>query len=540
MSEIDTATLHEAIAHELADEPCIIAARTQTWREVTDRTRRLAAVLRTTGLGLRRPNPATPPWETGQDHLGVLLYNAPEYLEAVLGAHKASVAPFNINYRYTGEELEYLLRDAAPSALIYGARFAPLVAEVVSKLQRRPLLLQVADGGDHGLLDGALDYEACIAAANPGDGVPQSSPDDRHLGYTGGTTGMPKGVIWRSGDMVAGPYGVRGADRRPITDLDEAVMRATKLRGVVLPAPPFMHGAGLGFAFGGWLGGATVVIPPNADRFDAEGVLRACQTYRVTSMAIVGDAFGAPLVAELDRHPRELPDLRLLVNSGAALREDLKQRLQERLPALRITDMLGSSETGLHAKRASGGPNRFRSKGNAAVLAEDRTRLLEPGDEAVGWLAQSGHIPMGYLGDPGKTSATFVTVGDRRYSVPGERARLLGDGSIEFLGRDATTINTGGEKVFADEVEGVIRALSGIVDAVVVGRPSERWGQEVVTLFQTDPTAGVTAEQLAADCRVHLAGYKVPKVFIQVDEVRRHPNGKTDYRWATNVANASP
>ncbi|PKV81978.1 AMP-binding protein [Nocardia fluminea] len=527
VNEIDIATLHEAIAAEFADEPCVIATRTLTWGQVTERTRRLAAVLRANGLGERRPDATTPPWETGQDHLGVLLYNAPEYLEAVLGAYKASVAPFNINYRYTIDELAYLLKDADPAVLVYGATFAPLVSAVLPLLPRRPLLLQVADGGAHELLDGALDYESALVAADPADGVPQSSPDDRHLGYTGGTTGMPKGVIWRCGDMVAGPYGVRGT-------FDEAIERARKVRGVVLPAPPFMHGAGLGIAFGGWLGGATVVIPRNPERFDAAAVVDALQTHRVTSMSIVGDAFGQPLIAELERNSRALPDLRLLVNSGAALQEGSKARLRELLPGVRITDVLGSSETGLHAKRAPGGSNRFSSKGSAVVLNDARTALLEPGAAEIGWLAQGGRIPTGYLGDPDKTSATFVTVGERRYSVPGERARLLADGGIEFLGRDATTINTGGEKVFADEVEAVLRALPGVSDALVVGRPSERWGQEVVALVQVAPD--VSTDQLGAGCREHLAGYKVPKAFIMVDRIQRLDNGKTDYKWAKALA----
>lgn len=535
MAELDVATLHEAIAAELADEPCIIADTSLSWREVTDRTRSLAAVLAAHGLGRHRPASDTPAWETGQDHLGVLLHNRPEYLEAVLGAHKASVAPFNINYRYTGEELTYLLRDARPAALVYGARFAGLLAEVLPRLDTRPLLLQVADIENQPPLGGALEYEAALAAADPGEQPLRPEADDRHLLYTGGTTGMPKGVIWRAGDMVAGPYGVRSRDGSPIESIDDAVRKALSIRGRVLPAPPFMHGAGIGFAFGGWLSGATVVIPPHVERFDAAALLDVCAAERVTSMAIVGDAFGAPLAEELQQQPRELPELRLIVNSGAALGESVKGQLRALLPQLRISDMLGSSETGLHARR-SAGSNRFSSKGSAAVLDESRSRLLAPGEDAIGWLAQGGHIPMGYLGDARKTATTFVTIDGQRYSVPGERARLLADGTIEFLGREATTINTGGEKVFADEVENVIRALPGVADAVVVGRPSERWGQEVVSLYQPSATAPVSAEELAESCRAHLAGYKVPKTFIRVDQVRRHANGKTDYGWAKATA----
>ncbi|WP_158890871.1 AMP-binding protein [Amycolatopsis anabasis] len=524
MTELDLATLHEAIADALADEPCVLADRVLTWRAVTDRTRRLAAVLRAHGLGRREAG--VPAWQTGQHHLGIYLHNGVEYLEALLGAHKASVAPFNVNYRYTADELAYLLRDARPSALVYAARFAPVLADALSTVDMEPLLLQVDDGSGNPLPDNAIGYEAALADADPDAGIPRACADDRYLQYTGGTTGMPKGVIWRIGDLVAGPMGVR------VGSVPEAVARAVRTRGRVLPAPPLMHGAGTGIALGGWLSGATVVIQPRPERFDAATVLDTCAEHAVTTLAIVGDAFGAPLVAELGARPRALA-LRLIVNSGAALRDELKDLLRELIPGVRISDVLGSSETGLHAQRDSG--NRFSGKGNAAVLDETRTRVLDPGEEEIGWLANSGHIPMGYLGDQEKTAATFVTVDGRRYSVPGERARLLADGAIEFLGRDATTINTGGEKVFADEVEAVIRAIPGVADVIVVGRPSERWGQEVVALYQSTMD-DLTGGRLTDGCRVHLAGYKVPKRFIRVDAVRRHPNGKADYAWARAAA----
>lgn len=529
--QFDLATVHEAIAAELADEPCVIAERaggerTYTWRETTDRTRRLAAVLRTHGLGKRRPGPDTPAWETGQDHVGLYLHNGPEYLEGLLGAHKASVTPFNINYRYGSDELAYLLGDARADAMIYAARFAPVLAEALAGLDHRPLLLQVADDSGEPLLDGALEYESALSAADPADGVPDANPDDRYLVYTGGTTGMPKGVIWRIGDLLAGPLGVRAGN------LDEAVARALRTRGRVLPAPPLMHGAGAGIALGGWLGGGTVVFQASPERYDAAVLLDACERHQVTTLAIVGDAFGTPLVEAMGERPRNLA-LKMVVNSGAALRADTKQRIRELVPGVRVADVLGSSETGLHARRSSDGGSRFDSRGSAVVLDESRSRVLEPGADDVGWLAQGGSIPMGYLGDEDKTAATFVTVGGSRFSVPGERARILADGGIEFLGREATTINTGGEKVFADEVEEVVSALPGVIDALVVGRPSERWGQEVVALYQADQELAL--DLLAQGCRTKLAGYKVPKQFIRVARIERHANGKADYVWAQTV-----
>lgn len=529
MTQLDLATLHEAIGAAIPDEPCIIADdRTWTWAETTDRTRRFAAVLRSHGVGGRVLGAEPSPWETAQDHLGILLYNGPEYLEALLGAHKATLATFNVNYRYTADELEYLFSDARPAALVYGATFAPVLAEVLPRLDTLPLLVQVADASGEPLLDGALDYEVALAAADPAQGAPSSSADDRYLLYTGGTTGMPKGVVWRIGDMVHGPFGVKRGDGSPIESLDEAVERALKMRGRILPAPPLMHGAGAGIALGGWLGGGTVVFQPDPSRFDAATLLDTCAAEQVTTLMIVGDAFGAPLVTELEQSPRDL-SLRLLVNAGAALRDELKERLRELVPGLRITDMLGSSEGGVHARRESEG-KRFDGRGSVTVLADDRARLLEPGADEVGWMATTGNIPLGYLGDEAKTNATFVTVGGQRYSVPGDRARRLADGSIEFLGRDSTTINTGGEKVFAEEVEAALRALDGVADAVVLGRDSEQWGQEVVALLATDTE--VSDQDLAAGCRSTLAGYKVPKQFIRVPAIARHANGKPDYAWA--------
>jgi acyl-CoA synthetase (AMP-forming)/AMP-acid ligase II len=535
MTRLDLATLHEAIAAELADEPCVIVAgRSWSWTEVTDRTRRLAALLRGAGLGgppRLDPGPVT---STGQDHLGLLLPNGLAYLEATLAAAKASVAPFNINYRYTGSELGALLRDAQPAALVYAGRYAEVLAEVLPTSERRPLLLQVADPSGAALLDGALDYEAAIAGSEPA--LFEPAPDDRHLLYTGGTTGLPRGVIWRVADLVAGPFGVRDRDSRPLTDPAAAVRRALAARGRTLPASPLMHGAGLGVALGGWLGGSTVVIPDRPESFDAAAFLDCIERDRVTMAMIIGDAFGAPIVAEQQARPRDLSSLRLLVSSGAALRPDLKAALVQAAPGLRITDFIGSSE-GMKAHKDPAGSNRIQPSPGVAVLSEDRTRVLGPADTGeTGWLAAGGAVPLGYLNDPEKTAATFLTVAGRRFSVGGDRARIVEDGSIEFLGRDATTINTGGEKVYADEVEQVIRALPGVADALVVGRPSQRWGQEVVALVQLE--IGGDLSGLGPGLRAGLAGYKVPKAFIEVDRVQRHANGKPDYAWAGRAAAA--
>lgn len=531
---LDLATLHESIAATKGDQECLIAGEVRrTWAEVTDRSRRIADLLRRAGLG-RHPDGGTEPWRSGNDHLGLLLFNGPEYLEVLLGAHKASVAPFNINYRYTAEELADILADATPTALVYHAQLAPTVAAALATVHRPTLLLQVADDSGNDLLDGALDFEAAVAAAEPADLTPSPTGDDVHLLYTGGTTGRPKGVIWRIADLVAGPLGVRDRGGAPLS-LAEAVERAAGDRAPVLPAPPLMHGAGTWFAIGGWLTGAPIVIQAQTQRLDPADLLDTCEGERVASLMIVGDAFATPLIAELERQPRSLA-LTTIVNSGAPLRAALKARL-EQLSGARLVDTLGSSETGQQATRSgSEQSSRFQPRGNVAVINEGRTAILPGGSGEIGWLAQSGPIPTGYLNDPDKTSQTFVEVAGRRWAVPGDRARLLADGTIELLGRDATTINTGGEKVFAEEVEAVVRSLPAVADALVLGRPSPRWGQEIVAVVALeDHAADIGDDALKDACARHLARYKLPKAFVRVPQVKRHPNGKGDYRWAQSI-----
>lgn len=530
----DLAFLHEAIAELRPDRDCVVAGSVRrTWAQVTDRSRRLADLLRRSGLG-RRAEGEVLPWQTGHDHLGLLLFNGPEYLEALLGAHKASVAPFNINYRYTADELAAILADAAPAALVFHARLAPTVDAALAVGHRPGLLLQVADDSGNDLLDGAVDFEQAIATAEPSPLRPAPTPQDAHLLYTGGTTGRPKGVIWRIGDLVTGPLGVRDRDGNPLS-FAEAVERASVDPGPVLPAPPLMHGAGTWFALGGWLTGAPVVIQEQTQRLDVADLLDTCERERVASLMIVGDAFATPMVAELERTRRRL-HLKTVVNSGAPLRVELKARLEE-LTGARLVDTLGSSETGQQGTRSgASATSRFQPRGRTAVIDSALTRLLPAGSDEIGWLAQAGAIPTGYLNDPEKTAKTFVELDGHRWAVPGDRARLFSDGTIELLGRDATTINTGGEKVFAEEVETALRGLPAVADAVVLGRPSPRWGQEIVAIVAVEPHAvGTTDADLKDGCAAGLARYKLPKAFIRVDRVKRHPNGKADYRWAHSI-----
>ena len=505
----------------------------RSWRETSARINRLTNVLLDHGVG-GAIAPPTAPWLSTHDHLALLMENCPEYLEGVVAAHRARVAPLNVNYRYTAAEIAYLFGDAQPAAVLFQSRFAAQVAEAVASLERRPLLIQVADRSGHRLIPGAIAYESAIASASPvAPGSVTPSPEDLHILYTGGTTGLPKGVLWRVGDLLAGPLGVRSATGTPCTTYAEALDRLTTKRQRVLLCPPLMHGAGLWFALGAWCAGGTVVIQPPGDSLDAEAIIETCARESIEAMLIVGDAFARPLVAALRRSGADLPRLRAIVNAAAALGDSLKAELCDLLPGVRVVDRLGASETGPLASRVAGAG--FRPGSNLAVVAEDYSRLLQPGDPELGWLAQRGGIPQGYLGDRAKTQQTFREVDGLMYAIPGDRARFNSDGTFTLLGRDSMTINTGGEKVFAEEVEDALRRVPGVADALVVGQPSARWGEQVVAVVELIPGSQPTDGEVLNHASQRLARYKLPKRLMRVSQIQRHANGKADYTWARRV-----
>ena len=536
--------IHEAIAVALAERECLVFRdRRLTWSEVTDRTRRLADVLRSAGLGFHTERSALENWSSGQDHVALYLYNGNEYLEGMLGAYKARAAPFNVNYRYVDDELTYLFDNADARAVIYHASFAPTLARVRDQLRGVRVWLQVDDGSGEPLLPGAVDYEQALAAARPLPPVGLSE-DDLYILYTGGTTGMPKGVLWRQADIFrAALYG------REVDSLDEIVERARDGRhsGMrLLPAPPFMHGAAHWAAFNMWHYGATIVVQSEPRRFDPSDILATVERERVNALTIVGDAFGRPLVDELRARSYDVSSLSLLTTGGAILSPSVKRELLELLPKIRIRDALGSSESGAQASRMSSradlaagdtpGGSDFELEAGNVVLNHDRTALVAPGSGEQGWLAREGTLPLGYYKDAEKTAATFPVVNGVRYAVPGDLATLEADGRLRLLGRESVTINTGGEKVFAEEVETALKQHPAVYDAVVVGTPHERFGQQVTALVRWRESGRVSDDELRAAANAHLASYKLPRVFVAVDEIVRSPSGKADYRWAKATA----
>jgi acyl-CoA synthetase (AMP-forming)/AMP-acid ligase II len=546
--EHNLAQVHDAVAAAVPDRECIVwRDRRLTYAEVAERTRRLASHLAAAGLGAHRERSTLAGHESGQDHLGCYLHNGNEYLEAMLGAFKARVAPFNVNYRYVAEELRYLLRDAQARALVYHSAFADRVAEVRDDLPDLTVLLQVDDGSGAPLLPGATWYEDALAAADPAGPDVELSPDDLYILYTGGTTGMPKGVLWRQADIYVGAMGGRnlgtGAEWG---SLDEIVEAARNGGATVLPAPPFMHGAGHWVSFNALTGGNTIVIQDDTVAFDADDVLRTIGREGANMLLIVGDAFGRPLVDQLEAaaeqgKPYDVSSLLLVASGGAPLNSTLKDRILAQLPTVMVMDAVGASETGAQMSHVSAAGQQattgtFTPGPGAAIVSPDLTEVLAAGHEEVGWLAQQGRVPLGYLGDAEKTARTFPVIDGIRYSVPGDRARLTAEGLIELYGRDSVTINSGGEKIFAEEVEQALAHHPDVYDVVVAGRPSERWGQEVVAIVQLRDGAAVDEASLLAEAESHIARYKLPKAFRFVDHIERSPSGKADYRWAKEQA----
>ena len=507
------------------------AAR-RSYSEVRDRTRRLAAFLRQRGLGLRRERHELERWECGQSPVAIMMANCPEYLETMIGAYRARAVPFNVNHHYAPREVAGLLDQVGAEAVVYQRHLGPKLDEAT-----RPggwLLIDVDDGSGVAPLPGSTSFEAAIAGATGLDDLPEPSPDDLYLVCTGGTTGTPKGVLWRQADVyVSGAGGIEGATRDVIARAAEAA------GGVWFAAPPLMHGAAQWTAFAGLHNGATVVVHDDSQRFDARAILETIERERVTMMSIVGDAYARPIVDELRARPYDLSSLRRLGTGGATTSGSLKHALLELLPHLTIVDGYGASETGGMAFGAStkGRETReFALSAGAAVLAADRSRFLDPTEDEVGWTARTGRIPLGYLDDRAKTEQTFPIVDGVRVSVPGDRARYGPDGSIVMLGRDALVVNTGGEKVFVEEVEEVLRQHPDILDAMVVGRPSDRFGEEVVALVQPRPGAWLSPSDVREFTAGLIARFKAPRAVLLCGRIGRHPTGKADYTWARRAA----
>ncbi|MCV7200063.1 acyl-CoA synthetase [Mycobacterium angelicum] len=545
MSEFTVPAVARAVAAAIGERELIVHGdKRYSYAQVVERANRLAAYLHSQGLGCHTERSDLAGHEVGQDLLGLYAYNGNEFVEALLGSFAARVAPFNVNFRYVKNELQYLLEDAGASALIYHAAFAPRVAEVLPDLPALRVLIQIADDSGNELLYGAVDYEDALASVSPGPPPVQHSPDDLYVLYTGGTTGMPKGVLWRQHDIFMTSFGGRDLyTGQPVGSIDEIAARVTAGPGTKLMVlPPLIHGAAQWTVMTAMTTGQSIVFPSVVDHLDAEDVVRTIERERVAVVTVVGDAIARPLVAAIKKGVADVSSLAVVANGGALLTPYVKQRLIDALPNAVVVDGVGSSETGaqMHHLSTSGAVSTgtFNAGPDTLVAAEDLTAMLPPGHDGNGWLAQRGHVPLGYKGDAVKTAATFPVIDGVRYAVPGDRARHRTDGCIELLGRDSVTINSGGEKIFAEEVETAIASHPAVADVVVSGRPSERWGSEVVAIVALAEGADADSDELVAHAAQSLARYKLPKAIVFRPVIQRSPSGKADYRWARAQAEA--
>ena len=504
----------------------------RTYGEVAERSKGLAGYLVGQGVGLRRERSELDRWECGQVPVALVMHNRTEYLESMYGCYRARAVPFNVNHQYNEAEVRALLAMVGAGAVIYQRSYAPLVAAAIEG--RTTVLIDVDDGSGVAPLDGSIPYEDAVSAGR-GVELPVPTGDDLYLVCTGGTTGAPKGVLWRQADIFVA--GMAGA---PDATAESLALGVAGEPEVWFPAPPFMHAAAQWTAFSGIHMGATIVMHDDSRRFDASAILEVIERERVTLISIVGDAYARPLVEELRRGAHDASSLVRIGTGGAMTSVENKAALFELIPDVMIVDGYGASETGGMAYGASTKEVAFSTghgpAAGALVLSADRSRVLEPGDDEIGWTARRALVPLGYLDDRAATEATFPIVDGERYAVPGDRAQVEDDGSIRMLGRDSMVVNTGGEKVFVEEVEQALLTHPLVVDVLVVGRPSDRFGQEVVAVVQLVPDAEADPDVLREHSASTVARFKAPRAFVFVDAVKRHPTGKPDYQWAKAVA----
>ncbi|OBI45121.1 acyl-CoA synthetase [Mycobacterium colombiense] len=535
MSEWTIGAVLDEIADVIGDRTMTVCgSRRTTFRESAERTRRLANFLAGKGLGAHRERASLQNWECGQDRVALVMHND-LYPDMVIGCLKARTVPVNINYYYTPREVGELLDYVKPRAVIYhralGANFADVLTGAGVDV-----LVSVDDGSGVPELPGAVSLEDALAQGDTDHHV-AASPDDLLMICTGGTTGRPKGVLWRQSDIYVSS--MVGADHACAQEIHD------KVRGDAgapwFAVSPLMHAAGMWTAFAAIMAGTPVVLYDTSKRLDPHIVWETAEREKVGMMTMVGDAYAAPLVAQLRGGSYELSSLYAIGTGGAATNPKYQQALLELLPQITLINGYGSSETGNmgfgHSRRGTQADT-FTLREGGLVLSEDYSHFLSPGESEVGWVAREGRIPLGYFNDPEATRKTFPEIDGKRVVISGDRAALEPDGALRLYGRDSLVVNTGGEKVFVEEVEEVLRAHPAIADALVVGRPSERWGEELVALVELRDGAAPAAEELHTLCTTRLARFKAPKEFLVVEQVQRLGNGKADYRWAKRHATA--
>ena len=537
--EMHWATVWESVADVLPDAPAVTNGDdTRTWADFDERAARVAAALSAAGL-------------EPQAKVALYLYNGNEYLEAQFGAFKMRGIAINVNYRYLDEELWYLLDNADAEALFFHASLANRVARVLDRLPKLKLLVEVDDTGSGDLLGGrAVAYEELVKANEPAARITRDE-SDLYMLYTGGTTGMPKGVMYPIGEITR--FFTRlgfPAVGLPVPDTaDQIAPAVAELAGrggtsVSVTGAPLMHGTGL------WLGalmhhlGGGHVITLASRSLDADELLTAIQRHRCTHNTIVGDSFSKPIIRALDAavargEPYDTSSLRMIVSSGVMWTTEVKEALLDRIPQVALYDAMGSTEGSMGNQLTMRGVATETAKFTAnptTKVFDELDREVEPGSGQIGRVAAGGMVPLGYYKDPEKTARTFRVIDGVRYSFPGDMAQVAADGSLILLGRGSNVINSGGEKIFPEEVEEAVKRIDGVVDCLVVGVDDETWGQAVTAVAALAPGATVSEDEVISGVKSQIAGFKAPKKVVFVGQVPRAPNGKADYKRARELA----
>ena len=530
---LNIATAWEAISDEIGDLTAISSSEnSKSWEEFEKRSASLAKTF--SEKGLKRDS-----------KVAFYCYNGSEYLEGQFAAFKIRAIPANVNYRYLDEELAYILNNADAEAVLFDSSLTERVNSVRSRCPKLKVFVRIGEGSSQ---DWITNYEDAVN----NDPLPRidRSGDDLWFLYTGGTTGSPKAVMWSHAGLMGGMTETfRSLGEKVPESLEEAAKVAKRVTGEgkeirQLCAAPLMHGTSSLTALGTHMHGGLVATL-SSRTFDPKELWEMVEKRRITMLTIVGDAFARPMIDELEAslesgNARDISSLRLVMSSGVMFSAPLKERLLD-LHSCTILDALGSSEgTGMgkqvtSRRKKDTGTARFFLGEHTRVISEDGEEI-EPGSEKTGKLALGYPLPVGYYKDPEKTESTFPTINGRRWAIPGDLASVEKDGSITLLGRGSECINTGGEKVFPEEVEEALKINPLVVDCNVVGLPDERWGQAVTAVVEVEPGETLEEVELLKDVKERLAGYKVPKSVVFVEKLKRGPNGKSDYRWARETA----
>ena len=538
--EFNAADIFEGVVDRVPEREAVVYGSTRlTYKELDARSNKAANALKK--LGIKKGS-----------HIGIYAFNCIEWLEIMLGAYKLCAIPININYRYVEEELKYLIDNADIEAIFYQKQFSTKLNNIKNDLPLLKDFVSINDGTDSSdIVENNLDFEGLIANESESRLTVERSGDDQYILYTGGTTGMPKGVVWRMEDVLmtlGGGIDAVTGERYPTPEAfaDKCLQDQT----VALALAPFMHGGAQWQSFNSFFSGWKLVINDQAS-FDADYIWEIVAKEKVMNLTIMGDAMGRPLCDALPgalKKGLDLSSLFVFSSTASVFSPSIKDTILEYLPNLFLIDAVGSSETGatgvnIHTKdgklKDSGGGPKFTKPNFSEILNLDTLEIIQPDDtDTIGYLARKGHVPIAYYKDEEKSKKTFIEVNGERYSIPGDMAKYEEDGQMTLLGRGSVSINSGGEKIFPEEVEMALKAHPNVFDCLVVGVKDEKWGQKVVAVIQRRDENDLFLDDLKESASKYIASYKMPKEIVFSEIIERAPSGKPNYKWAQNYANS--